>query len=135
MRRRTWENRDAWGRTSGRRQRREMFFQRSHDKLILINERIRVKIRRIKAHYLWKTRCSGEINVTTSRALGKVTKSYFPDFSDVILNAVKFQLWRTLKPQTRLVLRGNELIKHEKLRRYHFLKLQREALGKVRLKI
>lgn len=25
----------------------------AHDKLILINERIRVKIRHIKAHYLW----------------------------------------------------------------------------------
>lgn len=94
------------GRTDGREngRRREMFFQRSHDKLILINERIRVKIRRIKAYYLWKTRCSGEINVTTSRTLGKVTKSYYSDFSDVILNAVKFQPWRMLNPQTRFVL-------------------------------
>jgi len=64
----------------------KLFFQRSHDKLVLINERIRVKIRRIKAHYLWKTKCSGgEINVTTSGVLKKVTKSYFADFSTVIL--------------------------------------------------
>lgn len=63
-----------------------MFFRRSHDKLVLINERIRVKIRRIKAHYLQKTKCSnGEINVTTSGLLEKVTKSYFADFSDVFL--------------------------------------------------
>lgn len=64
----------------------KMFFQRSHDKLVLINERIHVKIRRIKAHYLWKTKYNGgEINVTTFGVLGKVTKSYFADFSAVIL--------------------------------------------------